>query len=62
MNDAQLQKLLKKTQAAAAAAKPKKNKKYDSTLDATNPPKSEADEAADADAADLFQQMKKREF
>ena len=61
MNDAQLQKLLKKTQ-AAAAAKPKKKKSYDATLDATNPPKSEEDEAADADAADLFQQMKKREF
>ncbi|HEX5973016.1 MAG TPA: hypothetical protein VFY85_13875 [Gemmatimonadaceae bacterium] len=62
MNDAQLQKLLKKTQAAAAAAKPKKKRTYDATLDATHPPKSEADEAADADAADLFQQMKKREF
>ena len=62
MNDAQLQKLLKKTQAAAAAAKPKKKRTYDATLDATRPPKSEEDEAADADAADLFQQMKKREF
>ena len=41
MNDAQLQKLLKKTQ-AAAAAKPKK-KTYDATLDATNPPKSQED-------------------
>jgi hypothetical protein len=61
MNDAQLQKLLKKTQ-AAAAAKPKKKRTYDATLDATHPPQSEADEAADADAADLFQQMKKREF
>lgn len=60
MNEAQLQKLLKKTQ-AAAAAKPKK-KTYDATLDATNPPKTEAEQAADADAADLFQQMKKREF
>jgi hypothetical protein len=62
MNDAQLQKLLKKTQAAAAAAKPKKKRTYDATLDATRPAKSEEDEAADADAADLFQQMKKREF
>ena len=60
MNDAQLQKLLKKTQ-AAAAAKPKM-KSYDATLDATHPPKSREDEEADADAADLFQQMKKREF
>jgi hypothetical protein len=62
MNEAQLKALLRKTQAAAAAAKPKKNRTYDATLDATNPRKSEADEAADSDAADLFQQMKKREF
>ena len=62
MNEAQLKALLRKTQAAAAAAKPKKKSTYDATLDATRPPKSEADEAADADAADLFQQMKKREF
>ena len=34
MNEAQLQKLLKKTQ-AAAANKPKKNRTYDPTLDAT---------------------------
>ena len=62
MNEAQLKALLRKTQAAAAAAKPKKKRTYDATLDATRPPKSEADEAADSDAADLFQQMKKREF
>lgn len=60
MNDAQLQALLRKTQAAAAAAKPKKNRTYDATLDATRPPDSE--EAANNDAKDLFQQMKKREF
>jgi hypothetical protein len=62
VNDAQLKALLRKTQAAAAAAKPKKNRTYDATLDATRPPKTEEGEAADADAADLFQQMKKREF
>jgi len=62
MNEAQLKALLRKTQAAAAAAKPKKKRTYDATLDATNPPKSAEDEAADADAKDLFQQMKKREF
>jgi hypothetical protein len=62
MNEAQLKALLRKTQAAAAAAKPKKNRTYDATLDATRPPKTEENEAADADAADLFAQMKKREF
>ena len=35
MNEAQLKALLRKTQAAAAAAKPKKNRTYDATLDAT---------------------------
>lgn len=60
MNEAQMQALLRKTQAAAAAAKPKKNRTYDATLDATRPPDSE--EAANSDAKDLFQQMKKREF
>jgi hypothetical protein len=62
MNDAQLKALLRKTQAAAAAAKPKKKRTYDATLDATRPPQTEEGEAADADAADLFAQMKKREF
>ncbi|MBA3670803.1 MAG: hypothetical protein H0W68_02105 [Gemmatimonadaceae bacterium] len=61
MNEAQLKALLRKTQ-AAAAAKPKKNKTYDSTLDATRPPQTQAEEEAASDAADLFQQMKKREF
>ena len=62
MNDAQLKALLRKTQAAAAAAKPKKKRTYDATLDATRPPQTAENEAADADAADLFSQMKKREF
>jgi hypothetical protein len=62
MNEAQLQALLRKTQAKAAAAKPKKNRTYDATLDATRPPQTEAEEAATFDAKDLFQQMKKREF
>ena len=35
MNEAQLKALLRKTQAAAARAKPKKNRTYDATLDAT---------------------------
>jgi hypothetical protein len=61
MNEAQLKALLRKTQ-AAAANKPKKNRNYDATLDATRPPRSQEAEEADSDAADLFQQMKKREF
>ncbi len=62
MNEAQMKALLRKTQAAAAAAKPKKNRTYDATLDATRGVQSEAEEAATNDAKDLFQQMKKREF
>jgi len=61
VNEAELKKLLKKTQ-AAAAAKPKKNKTYDSTLDATRPAQTQEEEAASSDALELFQQMKKREF
>ena len=38
MNEAQLKALLRKTQAAAARAKPKKNRTYDATLDATRGP------------------------
>ena len=48
MNEAQLKALLRKTQAAAARAKPKKKRTYDATLDATRPPADEATEAADA--------------
>jgi hypothetical protein len=62
MNEAQLKALLRKTQAAAAAKKPKKSRTYDATLDATRPPPDEATEAADADAAELFDEMKRREF
>ena len=61
MNEAQLKALLRKTQ-AAAAAKPKKNRSYDDTLDATRPKQTAEEEAASSDALDLFQQMKKREF
>jgi hypothetical protein len=62
MNEAQMKALLRKTQAAAAAAKPKKQRTYDATLDATRPPQTEEEEAKTSDAIDLFQQMKKREF
>ena len=61
MNEAQLKKLLKKTQ-EAAASKPKKNRTYDATLDATRPAQTQEEEAASSDAQELFQQMKKREF
>ena len=62
MNEAQLKALLRKTQAAAERAKPKKDRTYDPTLDATRGKKTQAESEADSDAADLFQQMKKREF
>lgn len=60
MNEAQLQKLLRKTQ--AAASKPKKNRLYDATLEVTRPPQTPEEEARQSDATDLFQEMKKREF
>ena len=57
MDDKQLAKLVKKL--SGQAAKPKRPaKKYDSTLDATKPPETPANE----DAADLFKEMKRREF
>jgi hypothetical protein len=57
MDDKQLAKLVKKL--SGQSAKPKRpTRKYDSTLDATKPPETPSDE----DAADLFKEMKKREF
>ena len=57
MDDKQLATLVKKL--SGQAAKPKREtKKYDSTLDATKPPETPANE----DAADLFKEMKRREF
>jgi hypothetical protein len=57
MDDKQLAKLVKKT--VAKAARPKnQGKTYDPTLDATRRPPSDKDD----EAAELFQQMKKREF
>jgi hypothetical protein len=57
MDDKQLAKLVKKL--SGQSAKPKRpTKKYDSTLDATKPPETPANE----DAADLFKEMKRREF
>ncbi len=58
MDDKQLAKLVKKTVAKAAQPKKEPRKTYDPTLDATRRPVS----AKDEEAAELFQQMKKREF
>jgi hypothetical protein len=58
MDDKQLAKLVKKTVAKAARPNALHNMTYDATLDATKPPPT----AQDDEAAELFQQMKKREF
>jgi hypothetical protein len=58
MDDKQLAKLVKKTVAKAQQPKPNVGRTYDPTLDATRRPPSEKDD----EAAELFQQMKKREF
>ena len=55
MDDKQLQKLIKKNAAKAAAAKKQIKRKYDSTL----PPET-TDE--DIERRDFFSEMKKREF
>jgi hypothetical protein len=57
MDDKQLAKLVKKL--SGQSAKPKRPaKKYDSTLDATQPPPKPDDE----EASDFFKEMKRREF
>lgn len=58
MNEKQLQALLKKTQQKAnqKAAKPKPS--FDRTLEATRPQQT----ADESDAADIFREMKRREF
>ena len=58
MDEKQLAKLVKKTVAKAQRPKGNTNKTYDATLDVTRRPPS----AQDEEAAELFQQMKKREF
>jgi len=59
VKDNQLQKLLKKTQAKAdqKASKPKPS--FDHTLEATKKP---GVEDVDGEAAEIFKEMKKREF
>jgi hypothetical protein len=58
MDEKQLAKLIKKTVAKANRPKNPGGKTYDSTLDVTRRPRTEAD----AEAEELFEQMKKREF
>jgi hypothetical protein len=58
MDEKQLAKLVKKTVAKASKPKAPPRKTYDSTLDATRRPQT----AEDAEAAELFEHMKKRSF
>ena len=58
MDEKQLAKLIKKTVAKANKPKGNANRTYDSTLDVTRRPATEQD----AEALELFEQMKKREF
>jgi len=59
MDEKQLAKLVKKTQAKASKPKGPTRKTYDSTLDVTRRPDQEE---KDSEAKDLFEIMKKREF
>ena len=58
MDEKQLAKLVKKTVAKASKPKALQRRTYDSTLDRTRRPQT----AQDTEAAELFEQMKKREF
>ena len=58
MNDKQIEALARKNAAKALRPKNPQRKTYEATLDATRPSETEAD----AEAAELFSQMKKREF
>ena len=58
MDEKQLAKLVKKTVAKASKPKVPQRRTYDSTLDVTRRPET----AQDTEAAELFEQMKKREF
>jgi hypothetical protein len=58
MDDKQLAKLVKKTVAKASKPKTPPRKTYDSTLDVTRRPHT----ADDAEAAELFEHMKKRPY
>ena len=58
MDDKQIAALVRKNAAKAMRPKNPQRKTYDATLDATRPLETEAD----VEAAELFSQMKKREF
>jgi hypothetical protein len=58
MDDKQLAKLVRKTVAKANKPKNPPRRTYDPTLDITRRPENERDN----EAAELFEQMKKREF
>jgi hypothetical protein len=58
MDEKQLAKLVRKTTDKVAKAKAGPRPTYDKTLDITRRPET----AQDVEAAELFQQMKKREF
>jgi hypothetical protein len=58
MKDSQLNKLLKKTQAAANAKASKPKPSFDATLNVTRRP--EPEETAEAE--EIFKEMKRREF
>jgi hypothetical protein len=58
MDEKQLAKLVKKTVAKANKPKNGPRRTYDSTLDVTRRPET----ARDTEAAELFEQMKRREF
>ncbi len=59
MKDNQLQKLLKKTQAKAEEKASKPKPSFDHTLQATRKP---GVEDVDGEAAEIFKEMKRREF
>ena len=58
MDEKKLAKLVRKTVAKANKPKNSPRRTYDSTLDITRRPETERD----TEAAELFEQMKKREF
>ncbi|MFL5581306.1 MAG: hypothetical protein ACJ8AO_13115 [Gemmatimonadaceae bacterium] len=61
MNEKQLAKLIKQNVAKAEqAAKKKKGKKYDPTLEATSKPEDEGDDVIER--SQFFKEMKRREF
>jgi hypothetical protein len=59
VKDNQLAKLLKKTQAQAAAKAAKPRPSFDATLEATKKP---GTEDAPGEAEEIFKEMKRREF